>query len=1044
MKIAMTEHITIRSFRTFISERLPAALAAVAPLTDYRVEETAPGVGRVTVSLQQRGAQHTVVFDGLPVPREDGSFAVDGGERAVFMTASSNDLEQAEIKAVGEQLMDQIAPRLAAPPADAEWDEAVLRAWFPLDRWLREFVSSAGTANWLDNVNALSRVSHLRRMWVLGADAAFHPTHIGRVCPYDTPEGPNHGRVLTLALGADVQNGRIVPAEDRGEAAIGLAASLMPLLCHNDPARQLTGVVIMRQWVPQAEPELPLVRSGNEPEDGSFSPGRDFLTAYIHWKGMTYEEGIVMSESAAARLASPQPLEVGDKLSNRHGAKGVVAAILPDDDMPHLPDGRAVELIFDPMGVYSRLNFGQMIEGALGLVAEKRGAPIVAPPFRRTTPEELHGLLRDAGLPESGQFILRDGKDGPELDEPSTVGVVYWGKTVHLASQKIQHFLSEPLPWRRRGGQLAGRNEYLALRTVGANENILDAYLTRAPLDEKGDELLERVAGGFLPEHASPPSAAFRRLQRALRTAMIDLAWCGDHVETRWATPGEGDLELAAPVEHPWQAEAKLTHVGPTDWEQFRHQFEDYRPKVASLGQGVTEANQRLEQALRSGAPAPVQQAARAALRRVIDELFASLLTRGDIDFYTRPQFSGRATLAPGYDLKLGQLGLPEEMAWALFGPLVVGRGGAGAVESRNDEARRAVEGLMAESVVVLNRAPTWEPTSITAFTPVMRPDRCLHLHPSCCRMFNADFDGDQAAVWLPISEPAQREAKEKLTVAAHLRRDPTVVMYHLAPSHAVLGGLAYACESPEGRAAFEAVWPRGCPPPAGPLTRGGVVSSLLSVYEAAGAEAALELLDNLHSLGVTWATKSGASFSPFVGEGLRLPSPPASRYSASWYAYRSLVDAAIAAQADADPTLKAPMRAVRCEARGSVAAIRATVGPWTVSDCYVPEGPITHGFRDGLTAEELWILVAKTRERFLGLHESQLQLAISRRLSAPEGATLLRRAMAAENPAAILAQAADAGEADPLTDPDVRLWIGLLPEANARAGCRPTSRRRG
>lgn len=1012
MRTAMSEHITVRSFWQFIADRLPAALAAVAPLSHYKAEETGPGLGRVTLSLEARPSRFTLVFDGLPFPRADGSFIINGGERAVVMSASSNNLEEAEIRAVGEQLMDEIKPRLAPPP-ETDWDEQLLRAWFPLDRWLREFLCQAETSMWVDNTNWLARLTHLRRIYVTGADVSFHASHIGRVCPFETPEGPNHGRWLTLATGADVRDGKIVPAEDREDGALGPSASLIPLLCHNDPTRVLLGANMMRQWLPLADPEEPLVQSGHEPEDGSAFLGRNLLTAYIHWKGMNYEDAIVVSESAAARLASPEPLEVGDKLSNRHGAKGVVGAILPDDEMPHLPDGRPVDLVFDAMGVYSRLNFGQVIEAVLGLVAEKRGDPVIAPPFGRTTPEELHAMLREAGLPESGQFALRAGKDGPPLAEPSTAGPVYWGKLVHRARPKMAFAVPGEST---HGGMRADRNEYLALRAAGADENILDAYSTRSPLPEEAEALVARAARGFLPAATEPPSPAFRRAQRALRTAMIDLAWANDVVRVSWAAPSAADAALAEPVQHPWRSGAMLTHIGPADGD-------------AAAYQRVIEANERLAETLRTGAHKALQEAARASLHRAIEDLFSELNESCAVRFSTRSQFTAKAVLAPGCDLKLGQVGLPEDIAWGLFGPLVVGKVGSDAVRSRSQKARQAVENLMAHSLVIINRAPTWEPTSITAFTPVMAPGLCIRLHPLCCRMFNADFDGDQAAIWLPISAPAQREALEKLTLVGHLKRDPSVVTYHLAPSHSILAGLACALESPVAQAEIQAHWPSGCPLPDAPLTRSGLVARLLVVLETSGPEALLPTLEMLYSVGTAWATKAGASFSPFVGEGLRLPVPPASDSSGAWDAYRSLLDGEIMAQAGSDPTLGAPMRAVRSGARGSVGALRATVGPWTVSDPYDANGPIRHGFRDGLTAEELWLLASKARSAFGRIYDSQVELAVASRFSAPAGgSTLLRRAMASEGAGKVFAEGADAGESDPLSDADVRLWAGLLP----------------
>jgi len=1018
-----SENIHVRSFRDFISRRLPEALAAVIPLMDYQADWTGEGKGRVTFCVGDNGVRLT--FDDLPFPRPDGTFA-HGSGRVVVMAADSNDLEQATIKAVGEQLMDAIGPRLVAPPAGTELDEAVLRAWFPLDKWLRDFILEGNaTAQWLDDTNPIAAQTHLRRLLVTGPDVSFHPSQIGRACPFETPEGPNIGRPLTLALGADVRDGRIVPAEDE-EGALGLSASLIPLLCHNHPTRQLMGVNMIRQMVPADKAEPPLVRSGLEPENTSAWLGSNFLTAFMHWKGMNYEDAIVMSESAAARLASsPWHLQVGDKLANRHGTKGVVGAILPDREMPHLPDGRPVGLIFDAMGLYGRLNFGQVIEAALGLIADRRGDPIIAPPFRRTTPAELHALLRDAGLPESGQFTLTNGKDGSPLDEPSTVGIVYWGKLVHIARIKI-HAVGANL--QQSGGQRAGRMEHLALRAAGARENILDTYSTRAIPRQGASDLLARVASGFLAEGAAPPSPAFRAVQRALRTAMIALTFDGTAVTVAWAEPDDRDVLLAEPLDHPWMPGRPLTHLGP-------------RPAGHAVYDDVLAANERLAKTLAAGAPEAARQAARSALHRAAAELFDALLGRPlpwgspvpppDADscavgFGARCFFSGRAVLAPGFGLKLGEVGLPEDIAWPLFGALAADQIGPPHIDERGDRVKRAIERVMKDSIVIINRAPTWEPTNVTAFEPVMVPGNSILLHPLCCRLFNADFDGDQAAVHLPVTQAAQQEAKEKLTLAGHLTRDPAVVVGHLTPGHSILVGLAYALESPEGRAQFDAAWPDNCPAPSEPLTRQNFVAALLQVLDARGPDELLRLLENLYQLGITWATRSGASFSPFVGEGLHLPPVPASDAAPSWHAYASIVESAIMAQAESDPTLRAPVRAVRSGARGATAHLRAAIGPLGVADPYDPHAPIEQGYRDGLAAEDLWSLAARSRRDLQGIWESQAGLAEGRRL--PDGASLLRRAMFAENPGELFAQAADANETDPLTDPDVRLWIGLLP----------------
>ncbi len=1065
-----SESIHVRSFREFIQRRLPEALRKVIPVVDYRAEWTAESRGSVSFSVDPDGPRLT--FDDLLFPRPDGSFLPRIGEHSLFViaTANSNNLEEAEIKLVGDQLMDWIAPRLAAPPNGGPWDEETLRAWFPLDEWL-EGIWGGGlpTAQWMDLTNPVAQATHFRRLilrggpysagfdhvgndWLSGGDASFHPSQIGRVDPLETPEGPNTGRVFHLARGAEVRDGKIVPARDRAEDMLGVSSSLVPLLCHNDPMRQLMGSNMIRQAVLQDDQEPPLVRSGLEPEDGSSYLGRNLLTAFMHWKGMNYEDAIVLSESAAKRLGSaPWVAEVGDKLSNRHGAKGVVGAVLRDDEMPHLPDGRAMDLIFDANGVYSRLNFGQVLEAALGLVAQARGEAITMAPFRRTTPEELHALLRGTGLPESGQFTLRDGKDGTELDEPTTVGYVYWYRLVHEARSKIHAFAPKwQQPGGYRGGQRIGRMEIAALRAVGAYENILEALSTRARGAEEAiawanpdksrapedtDWFLERVGSGFIDEQAEPPSPAFLRVQRALAVAGIQMEFAGGKVRLGWAER-EG-MPLAEPVEHPWRPEVQLTHIGSPDkhTEAYLRAAAAGAPLAGDLTTPAAEAyeravtaNERLADALESGAP----ETARTALRKAVADLLDTLREDCRVEFGERSQFTGRSVLAPAYDLRIDQIGLPEDLAYPLFAPLIADRVGWAWVHDRHDRAKRHIDQLMRESVVIINRAPTWEVTNITAFRPVMVPGRSILLHPLCCRMFNADYDGDQAAVWLPITQMAQAEAKGKLTVLAHLRRDPSVMVGHLTPGGGILTGLAYAMDFPEGRDEFVALWPVGVDAPSAPLTRDLLVARLLAALDTIGPEALLGLLEGLYQMGIAWATRSGASLSPFVGEGLRLPPPPTSDYAASWHQYAGIVEAEIAAQGDSDPTLRAPLRAIRCGARGSMSHLRAVIGPWAGESPYGP-GPVKHGFRDGLEPEEYWIVAERMRQNLQEINRQQEQVSMRGRQAALSGETpgegsVLRRAMASRDPAAVFAEAAQRGEVDPLADPDVRLWVGLLP----------------
>ena len=1020
MNLAMKEHVNVRSFRRFISETLPAALAQVMSLADYQAREVADGVGEVRLAVANGKGQCAVTYEGLPFPLADGTFAFNGGEHAVIMTASSNDLAAAEIKAVGEQLADEILPRLVRPPADFEWSEETLRSWLPLDHWLRAFLMEAPTAFWLDTTNAYARQTHARRIWILGDDTRYHPSQRGRACPFNTPEGPNNGRILHLAAGADVVDRRIATVDPSPEGALGMTACMVPLLSHNDPSRLMMGVNMIRQWIPQEPAEPALVQSGHEPTDGSGWFGRNFFTAYLPWKMMNYEDAIVVSESAAARMTSPHPLEVGDKLANRHGAKGVVGAILPDDEMPHLPDGRAVDLVFDSHGVYSRLDFGQIVEAALGNVAQARGEPVIAPPFGGPDSAALREMLRSAGLPESGQWTLSDGKGGPPLDQPSTVGYVYWGRLVHLSASKLRAFSVDP-----PSGMRAGVLEYLALKTAGAFENIRDEFDTRSIRQEQPRALLTVLDAGPLPEPPQPPSRAFRRLQRILAAAGIAMKFDGDAVHfSVMPEPGLGGLPLPVGVPHPWIDSHWMWHLGPT-----ARGLDGYH--------AAEQAAMRLSEtpAAAGGPPPSVRETAAARLRQAVAAMFAGLPDRDDVTLAGQALFTGKTALSPGYDLKPDEIGVPEGLAWPLFEPYVIGRVGREAAQARTAKARKALAEVMAENLVIINRAPTWEPTCIVALQPVLREGLTLRLHPLCCRMLNADYDGDQAAIWLPVSRAAQEEARERLTILGHLRRDPSALIQHLTPSHALLYGLAWLTRSAESRDALRHQWPEGLAFPDRQIDRAWLADALYRMLPEAGPEAVVEAVTRLAILGAAAATQSGASFSPFAGTGLRIPAQPADDYATSWSAWTSLADAVIMTEGPGDPTLAPAVLAAQSGARGSVAHLRAVVAGKGVEGPFDPTPPIRSNLRDGLAADDLWARIPPARAGLHGLVQDISRFVpglptFGSSLRPVGGDSPLGRAMRSDQPGRVLAEAAARGESDPLTDPDVRLFVGLLPLA--------------
>ena len=135
-------------------------------------------------------------------------------------------------------------------------------------------------------------------------------------------------------------------------------------------------------------------------------------------------------------IAQKRKISEGDKMAGRHGNKGVVARILPEEDMPFLPDGTSVEIILNPLGVPSRMNVGQVLETHLGWAAMVLGLHIASPVFDGANEEDVFAGFREAGLPLNGKTLLRDGRTGEPFDNEITVGYIYMLKLAHLWTTK--------------------------------------------------------------------------------------------------------------------------------------------------------------------------------------------------------------------------------------------------------------------------------------------------------------------------------------------------------------------------------------------------------------------------------------------------------------------------------------------------------------------------------------------------------------------------------------------------------------------------------
>jgi DNA-directed RNA polymerase subunit beta len=194
-------------------------------------------------------------------------------------------------------------------------------------------------------------------------------------------------------------------------------------------------------------------------------------------------------------VAQVRNISVGDKLSGRHGNKGVISLILPEEDMPYMADGTPIDVILSPLGVPSRMNLGQILEIHLGLAANTLGYQAIIPPFLGAKREEIQEELKKAGYPENGRLTLYDGRTGEPFEQDVAVGYMHMLKLHHMVEDKI-HMRSigpyslitqQPLGGKAQGGgQRFGEMEVWALEGYGA------AYSLREMLTIKSDDIQGR------------------------------------------------------------------------------------------------------------------------------------------------------------------------------------------------------------------------------------------------------------------------------------------------------------------------------------------------------------------------------------------------------------------------------------------------------------------------------------------------------------------------------------------------------------------------
>ena len=230
-------------------------------------------------------------------------------------------------------------------------------------------------------------------------------------------------------------------------------------------------------------------------------------------------------------IAQKRKISVGDKMAGRHGNKGVVSRILPEEDMPFMPDGTPVDVVLNPLGVPSRMNLGQVLEVHLGGAAKALGFKVATPVFDGATEEEIEELLEKSGKAPNGKTILYDGRTGEPFDKPITVGVMYMLKLHHLVDDKIHArstgpyslVTQQPLGGKAQfGGQRFGEMEVWALEAYGA------AHTLQEMLTVKSDDVVGRVKtyeaivkGENIPEPGVPEG--FKVLIKELQSLGLDV-----------------------------------------------------------------------------------------------------------------------------------------------------------------------------------------------------------------------------------------------------------------------------------------------------------------------------------------------------------------------------------------------------------------------------------------------------------------------------------------------------------------------------------------
>ena len=305
-----------------------------------------------------------------------------------------------------------------------------------------------------------------------------------------------------------------------------------------------SGDILVGKVTPKGETELTaeerLLRAifgekAREVRDTSLRVPHGETGIIVDVKVFTRENGDELSpgvnQLVRVYIATKRKINVGDKMCGRHGNKGVISRILPEEDMPFLPDGTPLEVVLNPLGIPSRMNIGQVLETHLGMAAKQLGWMIATPVFDGAHEGDIREALQKVGISEDGTIQLRDGRSGEEFDSPVTVGYMYMLKLHHLVDDKIHArstgpyslVTQQPLGGKAQfGGQRFGEMEVWALEAYGAS------YTLQEILTVKSDDVVGRVKtyeaivkGENVPEPGVPES--FKVLIKELQSLSLDV-----------------------------------------------------------------------------------------------------------------------------------------------------------------------------------------------------------------------------------------------------------------------------------------------------------------------------------------------------------------------------------------------------------------------------------------------------------------------------------------------------------------------------------------